>query len=127
MSQPELSSPLTDPGSGAKLRAGLMVTALSYFFLIALFTITNLLRPSGPNWTILIAESLPLLLLLPGLWQKYHRSYSWLCFLMLIYFIKAVDGAFAPQSDWGDYMFVILSVSTFISAMLTARWLQRAK
>jgi len=102
-----------------------LATGFSCGALVLLFSATHMLHPHGPNWTILIAQTLPLLLLAPGMAQRYHRSFSWLCFLMLIYFIKAVDGAFAPQANWGDYLFVTLSVSTFVFAMLAARCLQR--
>jgi len=108
-----------------KTRISVWATALNYGSLLVLFLVWNFVRNSGPSWIIFAAQTLPLLLLLPGLWQRYYRSYSWLCFLILVYFIKAVDGAFMSNASWIDYLFLLLTVNTFISAMMAARWLQR--
>ncbi|WP_045858234.1 DUF2069 domain-containing protein [Teredinibacter purpureus] len=108
-----------------KVFYSVLATAVCVAGLILLFIGWHLSRNSGPNWVVLLAQSVPVLLLLPGLWQKYYRSYSWLCFLMLVYFVKAVDGAFTSTANWTDGVFVFLTSSLFISAMLAARWLQR--
>ncbi|SMF03139.1 Uncharacterized membrane protein [Alteromonadaceae bacterium Bs31] len=108
-----------------KTKFGVLATALSYSAILLLFTFWHFSRESGPNWVVYLLQSLPLLLLLPGLVQKYYRSYSWLCFLMLIYFVKAVDGAFMSTANWSDFIFVALTSSTFIAAMMASRWLQR--
>ncbi|WP_185235888.1 DUF2069 domain-containing protein [Teredinibacter franksiae] len=110
-----------------KTRYSLWATGISYAALFVLFLYWNFTRTSGINWVVLAAQSLPLLLLLPGLAKKYYRSYSWLCFLLLIYFVMAVDGIFMSTRNWSDAVFVGLTVTTFISAMLAARWLQRSQ
>lgn len=110
-----------------KAQLSTVATAINLGVLLLLFIYWHLTRISGPNWVVLAAQTLPLLLLIPGLWQKYFRSYSWLCFVILIYFVKAVDGAFSSIANWSDYVFVALTVSTFFSAMMAARWLQRAQ
>ncbi|WP_075185821.1 DUF2069 domain-containing protein [Teredinibacter haidensis] len=108
-----------------KVRYSLLAVAISYISLQILFLGWCFTRASGPNWVVLSAQSLPLLVLLPGLWQKYYRSYSWLCFVILMYFVKGIDGVFMSTANWSDALFVALTVTTFISAMLAARWLQR--
>lgn len=110
-----------------KAQLSTVATAANLALLLSLFIYWYLTRVSGPNWVLLTIQSLPLLLLIPGLWQKYFRSYSWLCFVILIYFVKAVDGAFTSIANWSDYVFVALTASTFISAMMAARWLQQSQ
>ncbi len=108
-----------------KSQLGVTATALSYLAMLSLFTFWHFSRSAGPNWVIYLLQSLPLLALAPGLLQKYYRSYSWLCFLMLIYFVKAIDGAFMSSAQWSDFTFLALTITTFIAAMLASRWLQR--
>lgn len=95
-----------------------------YSALIIQFTIAQFLNPNGFNLTIWFIQCLPLLALLPGMLTKYRRSYLWLCFVILLYFVKAVDGIMGQQADWGDTLFLALTVLLFISAMMTARWHQ---
>lgn len=109
-----------------KTRFAVAATAASYAALILLFAIWNFVRASGPSWVIFGAQVLPLLALLPGLWQRYYRSYSWLCFVILFYFIKGVEGVFMSNAIWIDSVFLALTVTTFIAAMLASRWLQRS-
>jgi len=119
---------LTDSPSASlakKSYTSVVITAISYGMLLLLFSFWHFSRETGPNWPVFLLQCLPLLLLLPGLLQKYYRSYSWLSFLMLVYFVKAVDGAFMSTARWGDYVFVLLTITTFIAAMLASRWLQR--
>jgi uncharacterized membrane protein len=68
---------------------------------------------------------IPLLLILPGLLTKHYRSYSWLCFLMLAYFISYVVQVYSPTRDLHDSFGLAATVVVFISAMFASRWLQR--
>ncbi|TVZ39963.1 putative membrane protein [Alteromonadaceae bacterium 2753L.S.0a.02] len=108
-----------------KLKISLVMTYASYAALIGLFLGWNFFRDAGPNWAVFIVQAGPLLLLLPGMLKNYYRSFSWLCFLLLIYFIKAVDGVFMSTANLLDVIFLILTVVIFISAMLASRWMQR--
>lgn len=96
----------------------------SYIGLLVLFTGLFLLDPIG-RWSLWLVQVLPLAIFLPGLWRGGHRAYSWLCFVVLIYFIGSVTDAFSPLAQWHDYLVLALSVLLFVSAMLASRWRQQ--
>jgi uncharacterized membrane protein len=73
-------------------------------------------------WAI---QLLPLAILLPGLIRGGHRSYAWLCFVVMIYFMAAVLNAFTPGYTWPPYVEIALTVTIFIAAMLYARYVRR--
>jgi len=89
-----------------------------YSALLLLFAFWNLNRSEGLNWAVWLFQSLPLLALLPGLLRKYYRSFSWLCFLLLFYFIKAIEGVFMSTATGLDYVFLTLTVLLFVSQSL---------
>merc|ERR1711916_414911 len=72
----------------------------------------------------LAMQWLPLLIFAPGLIQRtQHRTYTWLCFVVLIYFTAFVVEVGSPLRQWTD----IIAASTavlFVSAMLTSRYTQ---
>lgn len=92
--------------------------------LISLFAWWNLINQSPALITIWLFQSLPLLLLLPGILMNYYRSYSWLCFVLLFYFVKAVEGGMLSTAKFSDGLFIMLTVTLFISAMMASRWQQ---
>jgi len=96
----------------------------SYIGLLALFVLTALVREEvGP--ALLLVQSLPLLILAPGLWKGRHRTYSWLCFVILLYFTWSVANLMSPLAYWRDGLVVALTVTLFISAMFASRWRQQ--
>ena len=99
-------------------------TMTALLWLICAFIAWQLTRTGGPLFFILAIQILPLLAFLPKLFKRQARAFIWLCFVILVYFIKGVLGAFKPQPDWMDLTLLILSVVIFISAMLTSRWLR---
>lgn len=102
--------------------------ALTLFFvasMLALFIFNQIFSTHNINWTALILQSLPLALLLPSLIGNHYRAYSWLCFIMLLYFIFAVMNALISTANITDYLFLSLTILTFTAAMMASRWLQR--
>ena len=95
-----------------------------YLFLLCLLITTNIINPDG-KITLLLFQSLPLLVVLPGLYRNHYRAYSWLCFIVLMYFTAYVVEVGSPLREWTDVLGLILSVMLFISAMFTSRQLQR--
>ncbi|MBX2858133.1 MAG: DUF2069 domain-containing protein [Cellvibrionaceae bacterium] len=93
----------------------------------ALLAYWNLNRASGINWPIWAAQSAPLLLLLPGLLKQHYRSFSWLCFVLLFYFLRAVEGSAMSNARPSDHVFLVLTVCLFTSSMFASRWLQRSR
>jgi uncharacterized membrane protein len=80
-------------------------------------------RESG-SWQLWLVQTLPLAIFIPGLLRQRYRTYSWICFAILMYFTWSVTNAMAPWARWWDLLIVLLTVSIFISAMMVSRWLQ---
>ena len=99
---------------------------ISYALLLLSLGYWNVTRSGGILWVVWILQSLPLLVFLPGLLKPYYRSYSWFCFLLLLYFVVGVEGSFKSTARFVDYLFLALTVLLFIFAMLRSRWLQYA-
>jgi uncharacterized membrane protein len=114
------------PHLATKLRVAHLTTNLSYAALLIVLTAWAFTLTQGASVVLWAIVSLPLLILWPGMRKKRHRSYSWLCFVILLYFIKGVEGTMSPAVAWTDVSILALSVVIFIGAMLTSRWLQYA-
>ncbi len=79
----------------------------------------------GAPWIIWVFKLLPLLIFLPGLMGDRLRSYLWLCFVSLGYFVSLVERQFAdPGSPLAAVGLVAVSL-LFCSAMLYVRWRAR--
>ena len=76
-------------------------------------------------WFIWALKLLPLLLFLPGMLRDNLRSYIWLCFVCLGYFLILVQRVFAQP----DSLLVIVGLAAvvvlFVAAMLYVRWRAR--
>ena len=121
-----MTSPNIDSKKLEKLTQISSITTYTlYFLLLGVLSINYLSGAEIPKLKVLAIQLVPLLVLLPGMIAKYYRTYSWLCFVLLIYFIFAVEHAFMSKSDILDYLFVLLTVLLFISSMMTSRWMQR--
>lgn len=108
-----------------KMQRATSITYILFAALIVLILYWNITRETGFKISIMVFQTLPLLALLPGMVQKAYRSYSWLCFLLLFYFIFAVQLVFSSIRQTSDYIFLILIICLFVSSMMTSRWLQR--
>ena len=102
------------------------LTLATYALLLLSFCLWQLIRPEGPRYFFWVAQTVPLLIFLPGLLRNNPRAYIGLCFVLLLYFIKAVEGLFSPVRAWIDYWSLVLIVALFILSMFTSRWLQRS-
>ena len=76
----------------------------------------------GAPWIIWLAKLFPLLLFLPGMLRDRLRSYVWLCFVSLLYFIALVERVFAQPGEAPGIIGLVSVVILFISAMLYVRW-----
>ncbi len=105
------------------------VLALSFWAEILVLTLTTWwLHPDGrePSITIWLIRIVPLLCFLWGMQRRNLRQLAWLCFVCLLYFMNAVVDAMSPLGLWIDSVEVVLTVSLFVSAMLTIRWQAQA-
>jgi uncharacterized membrane protein len=105
-----------------KLRIGQRICAVSYIALLVLLTLNYFLSNDIKlmHWLISI---LPLAIFVFAMRSPHHRTYSWLCFVLLMYFLFLVP---LLMSYWSlIYWALTLLVSVlFITAMMTSRWLQ---
>lgn len=106
-----------------KLSAMQRLFFVSYGGLLLLFALNNLFTPDG-SFKLWLVQSIPLLIFIPGLKQQRFRTYSWICFVILLYFTWSVVNAMSPFVRWQDILVVALSVIIFISAMMISRWMQ---
>jgi len=76
-------------------------------------------------WIVWLGKLLPLMIFVPGIWRDNPRSYIWLCFVSLLYFISLVERVFAQPDDLLSFVGLAAVVMLFCSAMMYVRW--RAK
>ena len=74
---------------------------------------------------ILLGKLVPLLIFLPGMVRENLRSYVWLCFVSLLYFISLEERLFAQPGSFLAIAGMLAVVSLFISSMLFVRWRAR--
>ena len=73
-------------------------------------------------WIFWLARLLPLLLFLPGMLRDNLRSYIWLCFVSLLYFIALVERLVAQPNNVLSIVGMFSVVTLFIAAMMFVRW-----
>jgi uncharacterized membrane protein len=76
-------------------------------------------------WIIWLGSIVPLFLFLPGMLRNNLRSYLWLCFVSLIYFLVLVERLFAQPDNPLAIAGMIAVVILFNAAMLFVRWRAR--
>jgi uncharacterized membrane protein len=70
--------------------------------------------------------TLPVLLMLPSVWRGKPVAHAWLCFILLLYFLVAVQNMFSPNRDVMDIVRLVFVVIIFLAAMMYVRWGSRA-
>ncbi|MFL0809984.1 MAG: DUF2069 domain-containing protein [Agarilytica sp.] len=108
-----------------KARISVITHYVLFAMLIGLFIYWNAIRDGGFKPGVFLFQTLPLLAFLPGMIKNNYRVYSWLCFIMLFYFIFAVQTVFTSTRTDSDFVFLALTVALFVSSMTSSRWLQR--
>ncbi|MET0355830.1 MAG: DUF2069 domain-containing protein [Cellvibrio sp.] len=106
-----------------KLALGLLITHSSYGVFLLLMSWLNFAVSNGgvKLWLVKIC---PLLIFIPGFIKKKYRTYSWLCFAVLPYFIW-ITPLVMGRGSWGDWAMTLLIVTIFSAAMMTSRWMQQ--
>ncbi|TGD72063.1 DUF2069 domain-containing protein [Mangrovimicrobium sediminis] len=102
----------------------LRVICLASYAVLCLQQLTDAWLGGAPP-VVWIALLVPLLLFLPGMQRDNLRSFVWLCFVSLLYFMLLVVDLFEqPQSvlRWAGMLAV---VGIYSSGMLYVRWRAR--
>lgn len=76
-------------------------------------------------WIIWLGTILPLLIFLPGMLRDNLRSYIWLCFVSLLYFIVLVVRLFAQPDNLLLVVSMVSVVTVFTAGMFYVRWKAR--
>lgn len=107
------------------LRSAKTVTWISYLALMVNLLVDGIL--AGTSLILLVLAIIPLLIFLPGLIRKDHRSLVLLCFVSLLYFVVVVTNLYEPDKTIFGYFALISVVTLFITAMMYSRWLRAAQ
>jgi uncharacterized membrane protein len=74
----------------------------------------------GLPWIAWLFKLLPLLVFLPGMRADRLRSFIWLCFLSLLYFVALVERLFA-RPDLSSVTGLCAVITLFVASMLYVR------
>jgi uncharacterized membrane protein len=111
------------------------VVASSYVLLLVAIAVGTLLWPGRgrePSIIIWVIQTLPLLIVLPGVVRAGVTAHAWLSFIAMLYFAVAVtnlpiaSNVELPPVRILDVLELIFSVEIFVGAMLYVRWRSRA-
>ena len=117
----ELNTALTQVNQ--KLKYGFWATHSSYAAFL-LFMSWAHLQTTHYSLKLLLIKLGLLLIFIPGFMRKKYRTYSWLCFAILPYFIWVIPYVMG-RGNWSDWVMTLLTVVIFIAAMMTSRWMQQ--
>ena len=110
-----------------KINQLLLIFFIAYLTLLIVITADTLqsLSETARFWPAWLLQAVPLLMMLPGVFTKRYRSFSWVCFLMLAYFSSYVVQVYSSNAQWIDWLGLVTTIIIFVSAMLASRLLQR--
>jgi uncharacterized membrane protein len=117
----ELNTALTQVNQ--KLKLGLWATHGTYAAFLLIMSWANFQVTHG-SFTLWLVKLFPLLIFIPGFIKKKYRTYSWLCFAILPYFVWIIPLVMG-RGNWSDWVMTLLTVVMFIAAMMTSRWMQQ--
>lgn len=98
---------------------------LSYYALLGVYTLNSLWLIPGGNVTAIVflwlLKVVPLLIFLPGLRRKHLRTYAWLSFVVLLYFVVGVQTAFVEQTRVYGIVITLLMSLLFCALVVYIR------
>ena len=106
----------------ASVNLARQATLISYFGLLGLFTgkaIVNVMSgmPAAVAIFLWLVGVLPLSIFIPGLRRNNLRTYAWMCFMILMYFLHAVTLAFTTGSLFYGLVYTLLCTALFCAAV----------
>jgi len=107
-----------------KLQRIKLVIMAAYYGLLLYFLVIALSVLASPNFSTLIIwliQICPLLIFLPGLHRNSLRTFAWLCFVCLLYFVHAVLVSFTPERLYYGLVEVALCCLMFVSLIIFIR------
>jgi uncharacterized membrane protein len=123
MPRPRQSGSAVGPeGGGVSSLAGRTRTLVWVSYIVLLVQQVGEVWLGNAPWIIWLAIVTPLLIFLPGMLQDQLRSYIWLCFVLLLYFMRLVVALFEAPDNPLSIVGMVAVVTLFISAMMYVRW-----
>lgn len=101
-----------------------LATLATYYALLAYFAINAALvfeEIRLASLAIWLIQIIPLLIFVIGLHRTRLRTFAWLCFVVLLYFIHGVLVAFQPQRLWLGIIEITLCSLLFVLLILFIR------
>jgi uncharacterized membrane protein len=93
--------------------------ALLFYFLVSAFMVFGELRVA--SIVIWLIQAAPLAIFVRGLHRAHLRTYAWVCFVILLYFMHGVLIAFEPQRFWFGLIEVVLCTLIFFLLIVFIR------
>ena len=113
-----------ESGTGVdKVRVARVASWFSWAALVALQAMDAFLLQAP--WFTWLVKLLPLLLFLPGMWRDNLRSFIWVSFVSLGYFVVLVQRLFAQPGSYYAISAMVAVVVLFTATMLYVRWRAR--
>ncbi|EED35582.1 conserved hypothetical protein [Luminiphilus syltensis NOR5-1B] len=109
-----------------KLTASLWALLWVLWLLLALQQVWDVARFDAP-WPLWVLRLLPLVLFMPGVGRDSLRSVVWLSFVLLFYFVSAVESIFAQPKAPTAILGITTVVLLFCVATLYIRFRGREK
>ncbi|MEY4589524.1 MAG: putative rane protein [Pseudomonadota bacterium] len=94
---------------------------ISIFLLILLMSFYQLSLPAGPVYKIWLLQTIPLMVLIPGIFQLKRRSFQFMGFVILLYFIRSTTNVVSNSAAFVDYGILALSVLIFLLSLMASR------
>ena len=105
------------------LKVGLHVVHANYGIFLILMSWLNF-QQANSSVALWLVKIFPLLIFIPGFIKQKYRTYNWLCFAILPYFIWMTPLVMG-RGHWSDWVMIMLTVLIFIASMMTSRWMQQ--
>ncbi|RZA03837.1 MAG: DUF2069 domain-containing protein [Moraxellaceae bacterium] len=94
---------------------------MAIFLLILLMSFFQLSLSGGPVYKIWLLQVLPLIILIPGIYQLKRRSFQFMGFIILLYFIRSITNVLAGDPAFIDYGVLGLSILIFLLSLMASR------
>ena len=94
---------------------------MAIFLLILLMSFYQLSLKQGPVYSIWLLQVVPLLILVPGIYQLKRRSFQFTGFVILLYFIRSCTNVLSGDPAFIDYGILGLSVLIFTLSLMASR------
>ncbi len=114
----------SDPGLNKRVRVYRLLTLHFYGALLSVYSLLAYLADKD-NFSWWLIQCAPLLIFIPGLRKHHYKTYSWICFVTLLYFAAVVPMLMSSAANWTHWVQLVLICGLFYTAMMTSRWRQR--